>query len=83
MRLINFLGLIVALLSSFTFSFEKAISGIAPEFQEAAQKRQDELLRQRFCTEKAANENVVKRDLASFVLVCIDKIEKANERNER
>lgn len=83
MRLINFWGLIVALLLSFTFSFEKAISRIAPEYQEAAQKRQDELLRQRFCTEKAADENVVKRDLASFVLVCMDKIEKANERNER
>ena len=83
MRSARFLVLIAVSIPGLSISLDKAISGIAPEYQEAAQKRQAELLRQRFCTEKAANEKVVKRDLASFVLVCMDKIEKANERNER
>jgi hypothetical protein len=60
----------------FAFSVDKAISGIAPEYQEAAQKRQSELVRQRFCTEKAASEKILKRDLTSFVLGCMDRIEK-------
>lgn len=76
MRRISFFVLILVLFPSFALSLDKAISGIAPEHQEAAQKRQAELVRQRFCTEKAGNEKVMKRDLASFVLGCMDKIEK-------
>jgi hypothetical protein len=65
------------------FSIDEAISGVAPEYQEAAQKRQAELIRQRFCTEKAGIEKVVKRDLASFVLGCMDRIEKGERANEK
>ena len=83
MRRTSFFVLIVVLFSSFAFSFDKAISGIATEYQEAAQKRQAELVRQRFCTEKAGNEKVVKRDLASFVLGCMDKIEKGERAIEK
>ena len=81
MRRISFLVLV--LFSSFSFSLDKAISGIAPEYQEAAQKRNAELVRQRFCTEKAANEKVVKRDLTSFVLGCMDRIEKGERAIEK
>ena len=83
MRRTSFFVLIVVLFPSFAFSLNKAISGIAPEYQEAAQKRQAELARQRFCTEKAGNEKVVKRDLASFVLGCMDRIEKGERAIEK
>lgn len=76
MRSVRFLLMIAVSIPGFAFSLDKAFSGIAPDHQEAAQKRQAELVRQRFCTEKAGIENVVKRDLASFVLGCMDKIEK-------
>jgi hypothetical protein len=75
--------MLIAVLATFAFSFDKAVSGIAPEYREAAQKRQAELLRQKFCTEKAANEKVVRRDLASFVLGCMDKIEKGEQTIEK
>ena len=35
--------------------------------------------RQMFCSEKAGKEKVMKRDLASFVVGCMDKIEKAEQ----
>ena len=80
---VSFVMLIAVLFSTFALSIDKAISGIAPEYREAAQKRQAELLRQKFCTEKATNEKVVRRDLASFVLNCIDKIEKGERTIEK
>lgn len=83
MRRISFLVLIVVLFPSFAFPLDKAFSGIAPGYEEAAQKRQAELVRQMFCTEKAGNEKVVKRDLASFVLGCMDRIEKGERANEK
>ena len=82
MRQIGFFILIL-LFASLAFSIDEAISGVAPEYQEAAQKRQAELIRQRFCTEKAGIEKVVKRDLASFVLGCMDRIEKGERANEK
>ena len=77
MSRVNFLALIAVLFPTFAFSLDKPI--VAPEYQEAAQKRQAELVRQRFCTEKAGKEKVTKRDLASFVLGCMDEVEKAEQ----
>ena len=56
-----------------------AISGVSPQYKEAAQKRQAEIARQTFCTEKAGKEKVMKRDLASFVVDCMDAIERAEQ----
>jgi hypothetical protein len=64
---------------TFAFSLDKPISGISSEYKEAAQKRQAEIARQRFCSEKAGKEKVMKRDLASFVVGCMDAIEKAEQ----
>jgi len=68
--------LIAVFFSTFVFSLDTAVSGVSPEYKEAAQKRQAEIARQVFCSEKAGKEKVVKRDLASFVLGCMDKIKK-------
>jgi hypothetical protein len=76
---VSFIVLIAALFSTFAFSPVKALSGISPEYKEAAQKRQAEIARQMFCSEKASKEKVMKRDLASFVVGCIDAIEKAEQ----
>jgi hypothetical protein len=73
----NFLVLIAVFFSTFVFSLDKAVSGISPEYKEAAQKRQAEIARQMFCSEKAGKEKVMKRDFASFVLACMAEIEKA------
>ncbi|WP_426533634.1 hypothetical protein [Bradyrhizobium sp. McL0615] len=70
---------LIAVLSPFAFSSVKAVSGISPEQKEAAQKRQAEIARQMFCSEKAGKEKVLKRDLASFVVACMDAIEKAEQ----
>ena len=75
----NFLVLIAVFFSTFVFSLDKAVSGISPEYKEAAQKRQAEIARQMFCSEKAGKEKVMKRDLASFVVGCMDAIEKAEQ----
>ena len=79
MSRVSFIVLIAVLFPTFAFSLDKHISGVAPEYQEAAQKRQAELVRQRFCTEKAGKEKVTKRDLASNVLRCMDEVEKAEQ----
>jgi len=71
--------LIAVFLPTFAFSLDKPVSGIGPEHKEAAQKRQAEIARQMFCSEKASKEKVMKRDLASFVVGCIDAIEKAEQ----
>ena len=63
----------------FAFSLDNAISGVSPEYKEAAQKRRAEIARQMFCIEKAAKEKVRKRDLASFVVGCMEAIEKAEQ----
>lgn len=76
MRRLSILVLIALLFPQHASSQNKPISSIAPEYREAAQKRQAELVRQRFCKEKASNEKVMKRDFASFVLGCMDEIEK-------
>jgi hypothetical protein len=65
--------------STFAFSLDNAVSGISPEYKEAAQKRQAEIARQRFCREKAGKEQIMKRDLASFVVSCMEEIEKAEQ----
>ena len=79
MNRVNFLVLIAVFCSTFAFSLDNAISGVSPEYKEAAQKRQDEIERQMFCSEKAGKEKVMKRDLAYFLVVCMDKIEKAEQ----
>jgi hypothetical protein len=72
---INFVVLIAVFLSTFAFSLDNAISGVSAEYKEAV--RQAEIARQMFCSEKAGKEKVMKRDLASFVVSCMDAIEKA------
>ena len=79
MSRIGFLVLIAVFSSTFAFSPDNAISGINPEYKEAAQKRQAELARQMFCSEKAGKEKVTKRDFASFVVGCMEAIEKAEQ----
>ena len=54
MSRVSLLVLIVVFFPTFAFSLDKPI--IAPEYREAAQKRQAELVRQRFCREKADKE---------------------------
>ena len=76
---ISFVAFVLVLFPAAAFSIDKPIAGVAPEFQEAAQKRRAEIARQTFCNEKAANEKVTKRDLASFVVNCMDKVEKAEQ----
>jgi hypothetical protein len=67
------------LFSTFACSFGTAFSGVTPEHKEAAQNRQAEIARQMFCNEKAGKEKVTKRDLASFVVGCMDAIERAEQ----
>jgi hypothetical protein len=62
-----------------SFACSSAFSGVTPEHKEAAQKRQAEIARQMFCNEKAGKEKVTKRDLASFVVGCMDAIERAEQ----
>jgi hypothetical protein len=73
------LVLIAVFFSTFVFSLDPASSGVSPEYKEAAQKRQAEIARQMFCSEKAGKEKIMKRDLASFVVGCMDAIEKAEQ----
>ena len=77
MSRVNFLVLIAVFFSAFAFSRDSAVSGISPEYKEAAQKRQAEIARQMFCSEKADKKKVTKRDFASFVVGCMDTIERA------
>ena len=78
MSRISFL-LIAEFCSTFVFSLDTAFSGVSPEHKEAAQKRQAEIARQMFCSEKAGKEKVMKRDLAAFVVGCMDAIERAEQ----
>ncbi len=71
------LVILIALASTFSFSADSAISQVGPN--EAGQKRA-EMARQ-FCSEKAAREKVTKRDLATFVVGCMDAIENAQKRS--
>jgi hypothetical protein len=73
----NFLISIAVLCPTFAFSSESAISAVRLEHKETAQERQAEIAQQRFCSEKADKEKVMKRDVASFVAGCMDAIEKA------
>ena len=77
MSRVNFLVLIAGFFSTFAFSLDNAVSGISPDYKEAAQKRQAEIARQMFC--KAGKEKIMKRDLASFVVSCMEEIEKAEQ----
>jgi hypothetical protein len=61
------------------FHSTKAISPVSFEYKEAAQKRQAEVARQMFCSEKAGKEKIMKRDLASFVVACMEAIERAEQ----
>jgi hypothetical protein len=71
--------LVTAFFSNFVFSFDTAIAGVSSEYSEAAQKRQAEIARQMFCSEKAGKEKIMKRELASFVIGCMDAIERAEQ----
>jgi hypothetical protein len=73
---VSFLVLIAVFFSTFAFSLDTAFSGVTPEY---AQKRQAEIARQMFCSEKAGKEKVMKRNLASFVVGCMEAIEKAEQ----
>ena len=73
------LVLIAVFFSTFVFSLNTAFSGVISEYKEAAQKRQAEIARQMFCSEKAGKEKIMKRDLASFIVGCMDAIEKAEQ----
>ena len=75
----SFLVLIAAFSSTFALSVDNAISGVSSEHNEAAQKRQAEIARQMFCSEKAGKEKVMKGDLASFVIGCMEAIERAEK----
>lgn len=77
MSRISFVVFVLVLSPAFAFALDKPISSVAPEFQEAAQKRRAEIARQTFCNEKAAKEKVMKRDLATFVVGCMEEVEKA------
>ena len=77
MKRVCFVILIALFSSTFSFSVDSAISQVGPK--EAAQKRQAEIARQMFCSEKAAREKVTRRDLASFVVSCMDVIERAEQ----
>ncbi len=79
MSRVYFLVLISVFFCSFVFLLDRAISEISPEYKQAAQKRQAEIARQMFCSEKASKEKVMKRDLASFVVGCMDAIERAEQ----
>lgn len=83
MNRISFVASVLVLFPTVAFSLDKPISGVAPEFQEAAQKRRAEIARQTFCNEKAAKEKVVKRDLAPFVVSCMDEVEKAEQAKKK
>jgi hypothetical protein len=76
---VSLLVLIAVFFSTFAFSLDNAICGVSPEYKEAAQKRQDEIARQMFCSEKADKEKIMKRDLASFVVGCMEAIERAEQ----
>jgi hypothetical protein len=76
---VSFLVLIATFSSTFALSLDNAISGVSPEYNEAARKRQAEIARQMFCSEKAGKEKVMKRDLASFVVGCMEAIERAEQ----
>jgi hypothetical protein len=76
---ISFVVFVLVLFPAFAFSLDKPISGVAPEHQEAAQKRRAEIARQTFCREKASKEKVTKRDLSSFVVGCMDEVEKVEQ----
>ena len=79
MSRVYFLVLISGFFCSFVFPLDSALSGISPEYKEAAQKRQAQIARQMFCSEKAGKEKVMKRDLAAFVVGCMDAIERAEQ----
>ena len=84
MSRISFVVFVLVLLPTSSFSLDKPISGVAPEFQEAVQKRRAEIARQTFCNEKAAKKKVImKRDLAPYVVSCMDKVEKAEQANKK
>lgn len=83
MSRVSFVVFILVLFPAFAFSLDKPIPGVAPEFQEAAQKRRAEIARQTFCREKAAKEKVSKRDLAPFVVGCMNDVEQAEQASRK
>jgi hypothetical protein len=80
---VSLLVLIAVFFPTFAFSLDKPISGISPTYKEDAQKRQAEIARQTFCSEKAGKEKVMKRDIASFVVGCMKEIEKAEKSDQK
>ena len=80
---ICYLVLFTVFFPTFAFSIDKPISSLAPEYQEAAQKRRAEIARQVFCRNRASQEKVMKRDLSSFVVSCMDEVEKAEQAGKK
>jgi hypothetical protein len=77
---VYFLVLISVFFCSFVFPLDSAVlRSKSRVYKEAAQRRQGEIARQMFCSEKAGKEKVMKRDLASFVVGCMDAIERAEQ----
>jgi hypothetical protein len=77
LKRLRFVFLIALFSSTFSFSVDSAIFQAGP--RDAELKRQAEIERQMFCNEKAGREKVTKREIASFVVSCMDTIERAEQ----
>jgi hypothetical protein len=73
------LACVISLCPSALFALDNLIdpSKVAPQYRDVAEKRQSELTRQKACQAKAEKEKIVKRDLSSYVVQCMDTAEKA------
>jgi len=80
---ICYLVLFTVFFPTFAFSIDKPISSLAPDYHAAAQKRKAEIARPVFCRNRASQEKVMKRDLSSFVLGCMDEVEKADQAGKK
>ena len=71
----------IAFYPSAVLALENSIdpNKVAPQYRDVAEKRQAELIRQRACQNKAEKEKIVKRDLSSYVVRCMDGAEKAEQ----
>jgi hypothetical protein len=50
---------------------------VDPQYRDAAEKRKSELMKTKFCTERAEKEKVLRRDLATYVNRCVESVGKA------
>jgi hypothetical protein len=73
---VSFFVLIAVFPSTFAFSLVNAISGVSPEYKEAAQKRQAEIARQIVLKQKSGQRKGYEaRSCASFVVGSMKAIE--------